>query len=211
MSILHVVGEATPVLRTDRVLLRPPVLADHVAWVALREESRLFLKPWEPVWAADDLTRSAFKRRVKLYHRAAREDLGYAFFLFRVDEPHVLLGGITLSNVRRGVIQSCSLGYWMGERYAGKGYMTEAVRTIITYVFHDLKLHRLEAASIPHNTRSIRLLEKAGFSREGFARRFLMIDGRWQDHILFALLSDDPRPAPRYEPAGVPATGWIPA
>ncbi|WP_181705907.1 GNAT family N-acetyltransferase [Chthonobacter rhizosphaerae] len=211
MSLLHVVGEAGPVLRSDRVLLRPPVLADHAAWATLREESRLFLQPWEPIWPADDLTRSAFKRRVKLYQRAAREDLGYAFFLFGATGDHPLLGGITLSNVRRGVIQSCSLGYWMGERHAGRGYMAEAVQAVIAHVFDDLKLHRLEAASIPHNVRSIHLLEAAGFRREGFARSYLLIDGRWQDHILFALLSDDPRPAYRRATADVASARPIPA
>lgn len=210
MSLLPVVGDPGPVLRGDRVTLRPPALADHGAWATLRAESRGFLAPWEPVWPADDLTRSAFKRRVKLYQRAARDDLGYAFFVFAQTPDQTLLGGITLSNVRRGVIQSCSLGYWMGERHAGKGYMSDAVRTLIGHVFGDLRLHRLEAATIPHNVRSIRLLEKAGFVREGFARRYLMIEGRWQDHILFSLLSDDPRPPhPAARTPGLSSAGWI--
>ena len=105
----------------------------------------------------------------------------------------LLLGGLTLSHVQRGVTQSCSLGYWMGERYAGKGYMTDAVRVALSFAFDALRLHRVEAACLPHNLASIRLLEKVGFAREGYARRYLCIDGRWQDHLLFAIVSDDPR------------------
>lgn len=194
MTLLRVVvGDTGPVLRGERVILRHPAMSDHAAWAELRAESRAFLTPWEPTWPVDDLTRAAFRRRIKRYHRDLREDAGVAFFVFRDD--HELIGGLTLSGIRRGVTQSCSLGYWMGARHAGRGYMSEAVRVVIPYVFDDLRLHRLEAASMPSNTRSVRLLEKAGFTREGFARRYLLINGQWQDHLLFALLADDPRPA----------------
>lgn len=200
MTILRVVvGDTGPVLKGPRILMRAPQVTDYLAWSELREASRAFLKPWEPSWPVDDLTRSSFKYRVKRYHREIREDLGYPFFVFSAD-GETLLGGVTLSNVRRGVTQSASLGYWMGERHAGKGYMSEAVCVLLPHAFDTLRLHRIEAASMPHNGRSIALLEKVGFQREGFARRYLLIDGRWQDHILFALLTDDPRPgaaAPR--------------
>jgi ribosomal-protein-alanine N-acetyltransferase len=115
-------GDPGPVLKSRRLVLRAPEMTDHGAWAELREESRAFLKPWEPSWPSDDLTRPAFKRRVKRYQREIRDDAGYPFFLFRLEDDR-LVGGITLSNVRRGVTQSCSLGYWMGERYAGRGYM----------------------------------------------------------------------------------------
>ncbi|WP_181699299.1 GNAT family N-acetyltransferase [Chthonobacter albigriseus] len=197
MTLLRVVvGDTGPTLRGEQVFLRAPQITDYVAWAELRETSRGFLKPWEPSWPADDLTRTAFKHRVKRYHREIREDLGYTFFVFRSDTDQ-LMGGVTLSNVRRGVTQTASLGYWMGERHAGKGHMTDAVRTLLPHAFDTLRLHRIEAASMPHNDRSIHLLEKVGFRREGFARRYLLIDGRWQDHVLFAVLADDPRPARR--------------
>jgi ribosomal-protein-alanine N-acetyltransferase len=169
-------------------------MADYSNWAEIRDESRGFLRPWEPTWPIDDLTRPAFRRRIKRYQREMQEDAGYPFFVFRNDNDR-LIGGVTLSHVRRGVTQSCALGYWMGERYAGQGFMSEAVGAVIPFVFDNLKLHRLEAASMPANTRSIRLLENVGFTREGFARRYLLIDGRWQDHVLFAMLGDDPRPA----------------
>lgn len=193
MTLFRVVGgDPGVVLRGGRVVLKAPTLGDYPSWMSMREESRGFLKPWEPTWPADDLTRAAFKRRIKRYQREIQEDTSYPFFLFAAGDG-ALLGGLTLSNVRRGVTQSCSLGYWMAVRHAGKGYMAEAVRLVLDHAFDGLKLHRVEAASMPHNARSMALLEKAGFTREGFARRYLLIDGRWQDHVLYAILSDDPR------------------
>jgi ribosomal-protein-alanine N-acetyltransferase len=124
------------------------------------------------------------------YQGEIREDRAYPFFIFR-QADHELLGGITLSNVARGMTQTATLGYWMGERYANQGYMTKSVRAIAPFAFGALNLHRLEAACLPHNSPSIRLLEKVGFRREGLARGLVCINGRWQDHIVFALLTDD--------------------
>src|SRR5205814_508898 len=102
------------------------------------------------------------------------------------------VGGLTLANIRRGCAQAGSLGYWMGASYARQGYMTAAVKAVIPFAFGTLKLHRLEAACIPANVASVRLLEKTGFKREGFARQYLCINGIWQDHLLFAKLECDP-------------------
>jgi ribosomal-protein-alanine N-acetyltransferase len=171
-------------------------MGDFPAWAALREESRSFLTPWEPTWPLDDLTRSSFRRRIRRYIQDIREDSAYPFFIFRTDD-NAFLGGITLSNVRRGVTQSTSLGYWIGETYSRQGLMTAAVSAMVPFVFDQLRLHRLEAACLPSNAASIRLLENVGFAREGFARRYLRINGVWQDHFLYAMLSEDPRPAAR--------------
>lgn len=180
-------GTAPPTINAKRVFLRIPGMDDHMDWAHLREQSRTFLTPWEPVWHPSDLTRASFKRRLKRYTQDIREDRGYSFFIFDKDTDS-LLGGLSLTNVRRGVTQSCSVGYWMGAPHAGRGYMSEAVQAIIPFVFDGLKLHRVEAACLPENAASIRLLEKAGFEREGYAKQFLCINGRWQDHILFGLI-----------------------
>lgn len=165
-------------------------MADYEQWSGLRARSRAFLKPWEPSWSADDLTRNAYRRRLRRYTQEARDGTAHALFLFRqIDQA--LLGGITLSNIRHGVTRSTSMGYWMGEPYAGKGYMKAAVKAILPFAFQTLKLHRVEAACIPENTRSIQLLQSIGFQKEGFARQYLCIDDQWQDHILFAILEDD--------------------
>lgn len=191
------VTDLVPTIAGDGVVLRAPQMLDHAAWAALREQSRDFLIPWEPIWPEDDLTRSAFRRRLKRYAEDMRADQAYPFFLFEKNSNR-LLGGLTLTNVRRGVAQAASLGYWIGKPYARRGYMTAAVNALVPFVFDVLRLHRLEAACIPNNDASIRLLERTGFQREGYAREYLCINGIWQDHLLFARLkntSAGPKPA----------------
>ena len=183
-------SEPLPTIEGDGVYLRAPQMSDYSEWTTLREASRAFLTPWEPTWPADDLSRSAFRRRLRRYAEDQRTDASYAFFLFRKSDD-ALVGGLTLANVRRGVAQAGSLGYWMGAPYAHRGLMTAAVSALIPFAFGTLRLHRIEAACIPTNAASIRLLEKTGFRREGFARQYLCIDGVWQDHLLYARLRDD--------------------
>jgi len=182
-----------PVIEAEKVVLRTPQMSDYPTWAELRAASHEFLTPWEPLWATDELSRASFRRRVRHYLRDLREDVGYALFILAAMSGY-LVGGLTLCNVRRGVTQSCTLGYWIGAKYAQQGYMTAAVRAVIPFVFDSLELHRLEAACLPNNTASIKLLERTGFRREGLARRYLRINGVWQDHLLYALLDSDPRP-----------------
>jgi [ribosomal protein S5]-alanine N-acetyltransferase len=184
-------GEIIPAITGNGVLLRTPVSSDFAEWASVRGRSRDFLTPWEPTWPADDLSRSAFRRRLKRYAEDQRGDLAYAFLIFRNDDG-ALVGGLTLANIRRGVAQAGSIGYWVGEPFARKGYMTAAVRALIPFCFGTLRLHRLEAACIPANAASIGLLEKTGFKREGYARGYLCINGIWQDHLLYARLKEDP-------------------
>jgi ribosomal-protein-alanine N-acetyltransferase len=183
----------TPIISGQGLFLRVPSLADYPEWAQLRAESRAFLTPWEPTWPADDLTRAAFRRRIRRYQTEIREDHSYPFFIFTQPDS-VLVGGVTLSNVTRGMTQTGTVGYWMGERHAGRGLMTRAVQALVPFAFNALRLHRLEAACLPHNAASMRLLLKVGFRREGLARGLVCINGRWQDHIVFALLADDPLP-----------------
>jgi [ribosomal protein S5]-alanine N-acetyltransferase len=184
-------AEVMPAIENERVMLRPPQMADFAEWAALRERSRAFLKPWEPVWPIDDLTRGAFRRRLKRYAEDQRADQSYSFFIFDKQDG-ALVGGITLANVRRGVAQAGSIGYWIGEPYARHGLMTATLSALVPFGFLTLRLHRLEAACIPSNVPSMRLLEKSGFRREGYARQYLCINGIWQDHLLYARLCDDP-------------------
>ncbi len=195
MAFFRSVSHSDPFPQIDGrgVVLRWPQQSDYTAWSRLREQSREFLVPWEPTWPLDDLTRGAFRRRLKRYADDQRNDTAYSFFIFR-KEDDALVGGLTIANVRRGVAQAGSLGYWMGQPYARHGYMTAAVKAIAPFTFGALGLHRLEAACIPTNKASSRLLEKCGFTYEGLARQYLCINGQWQDHLLFARLRDDPAP-----------------
>jgi ribosomal-protein-alanine N-acetyltransferase len=184
-------SDPLPAIEGKSVYLRMPRMSDWAGWARLREESRSFLAPWEPIWPEDDLTRAAFRRRLQRYANDQQTDYAYAFLIFRASDD-AILGGVTINNIRRGVAQAGSLGYWMGAPHAGKGHMTAALRALVPFAHGALRLKRLEAACLPHNAASIRLLEKLNFTREGLARDYLCIAGRWQDHLLFARLHDDP-------------------
>ena len=176
----------------ETTFVRPPEAHDWLAWAELRAESRVFLEPWEPTWPKDALAKDSFRRRLQRYTRDAHDDEGYAFLVFRRSDE-LLVGGLNLSNVTRGIRQSCSVGYWIGQRFARQGLMTDAVRSSVTFAFDQLRLHRVEAGCVPTNLASRGLLLKAGFQEEGFARKYLNINGRWHDHLLFAMLGSDPR------------------
>jgi ribosomal-protein-alanine N-acetyltransferase len=183
-------GGQQPVIRGQGIYLRYPRIGDYLAWARLRGESREFLTPWEPVWSDDELTRGAFRRRIKRYQKETRQDSAYVFFVLRQSDD-TLLGGCTLSNVRRGVTQCCTMGYWIGAKFARQGYMTNAVKALVPFVFKTLGLHRIEAACLVDNEASKNLLARTGFRQEGLARRYLLINGAWADHLLFALLKEE--------------------
>jgi len=184
----------------EGVVLRPPRAADYQDWRDLRAASRAFLQPWEPTWPADDLTRSAFRRRLAAYARDRDLGVAYPFLVFRGADD-ALTGGITLSNVRRGVAQMGSIGYWCGRPFTRQGHTLAAVRAVCEFAFRSLGLHRVEAACIPENEPSRRLLGKAGFEEEGYAKAYLKINGVWRDHVLFGQVS--PYGAPDLPDVGV--------
>ncbi|MGR6466509.1 GNAT family N-acetyltransferase [Rhizobium sp. PAMB 3182] len=186
--------ERRPLVENDTYLLRLPERKDFGQWAALRTISRNFLEPWEPAWNNADFTERSFHSRVDRNMAEFTNGQAIALFIFRKSDM-ALLGGITIGLIRRGVAQNCMIGYWMGEKHAGQGHMFAALGMVIQYIFSELRLHRIEAACIPENQRSIRLLEKSGFKREGLLRAYLKINGRWQDHVMFSLLESDRRTA----------------
>ena len=191
-------GNSPLTLTGRRIILRPPRMSDYAQWSAVRRASRGFLQPWEPTWPADDLTRTAFRHRLSIYARDLELGLGYAFLVFRAEDG-ALVGGLSLRDVRRGVSQSGTIGYWAGEAFAGQGYIGDAVLTLARFSFQTLGLHRLEAACCPENLASRNLLLRVGFQEEGIARAYLKINGNWRDHLLFGLLRTD-------LPLGAPAS-----
>jgi ribosomal-protein-alanine N-acetyltransferase len=168
----------------DGVYLRAPRAADYGEWRELRAASRSFLQPWEPTWPSDDLTRAAFRRRLIAYSRDRDLGAAFPFLVFRTSD-NALTGGVTLSNVRRGVAQMASIGYWCGRPYTRQGHTLAGVRAVTDFAFRSLGLHRIDAACIPDNAPSRRLLVKAGFAEEGYAKAYLKINGVWRDHVLF--------------------------
>jgi ribosomal-protein-alanine N-acetyltransferase len=182
------------------IYLRPPKAPDYAEWRDLRAASRSFLQPWEPTWPGDDLTRAAFRRRLVAYARDRDVGAAFPFFVFRAADD-ALVGGITLSNVRRGVAQMGAVGYWCGRPFTRQGHTLAAVRSICEFGFRTLGLHRLEAACIPENGPSRGLLARAGFVEEGYAKAYLKINGVWRDHVLFGQVT--PFSAPEGPDEGV--------
>jgi [ribosomal protein S5]-alanine N-acetyltransferase len=179
-------------VETRRIILRLPEMSDHAPWVRLRREGESFLRPWEPAWSHDHLTRRAFRNRVYWAWRAKDEGRALALFIVGRDDGR-LMGAITLDNIRRGPAQSAQVGYWIGPAYARKGLMTEALAAVVQHAFASLDLSRIEAACLPENAASRALLDRTGFRHEGVAEAYLQINGRWRDHVLYANLRDDRR------------------
>ena len=179
-------------LETERMTLRPPAHADFRAWAALRQDSRDFLTQWEPTWAREHLTRKAFTNRVYWAQRSIANQTAVPLFLVRRSDD-MLLGAITLDNIRRGPAQAGTTGYWIGQPFARQGFMKEAIDAVVHYAFRTLDLSRIEAGCLPENTPSRRLLEQCGYKYEGVAQSYLQIDGRWRNHVLYANLRADRR------------------
>jgi ribosomal-protein-alanine N-acetyltransferase len=179
-------------IETERMTLRLPQHGDWKAWAGLRAQSAPFLAPWEPVWAEDHLSRRAFTNRVYWAMRAEAQGTALPLLLIRREDQQ-LLGAITLDNIRRGPSQSGTLGYWIGEGFARRGYMKEAILSVVHHAFVAMDLSRIEAACLPENAASRGVLEKCGFKYEGVAQSYLQIAGRWRNHVLYASLRADRR------------------
>jgi len=177
-------------LTGQRVFLRPPKRRDALKWQKLRMASKSFLVPWEPSWDASSCSRRAYLRYFKNSNYLANMDRAYSFLIFKSDDKS-LLGGVNVGNIRRGVAQSASLGYWIGVNHAKNGYMKESLKLLIPSLFIDLRLNRIEAATLEENIASRNLLKKIGFKKEGVLRKYLKINGTWRDHVLYGLLEND--------------------
>ncbi len=177
-------------IESQRVIIRHPKRRDWKAWVNLRRESYGFLQKWEPYWSLNQCNKSNYMRQLKLQRTKAAYDQAYSFLCF---EKHnkVLLGGINISNIQRGVIQTCNIGYWLGEKNTGKGYMQESIKALIPYIYEQLKIHRIQAFTLEDNIPSRKLIEKVNFKKEGVLREAMQINNEWRDHVIYSLLLDD--------------------
>jgi len=175
-----------PILVNDPVYLRTPAASDYDGWAALREESRSHLVKWEQDWAPEDLSVSAYRRRLRLFERDAKRAASLSLFTFRRAD-RTLIGGLTLTNIRYGAARAATLGYWIGAPFLRRGYGAAAVEAVLAHAFETLDLNRVEAACQPENIASQGLLAACGFEREGRASDYLRINGEWVDHDLFAM------------------------
>lgn len=180
---------SAPKLETARTILRMANRDDVSAIVHYYTENQVHLAPFEPKRGEDFYKHSYWYREVNVRVAAFKSDSSLKLFIFSRENPKAIAGSINFANFIRGTFQSCTLGYSIAAAYQGKGYMTEALKVAINYVFSQLNMHRIMAAYLPHNERSGRLLKRLGFVEEGYARDYLMIAGQWQDHILTSLIN----------------------
>ncbi|WP_421785806.1 GNAT family N-acetyltransferase [Hyphobacterium sp.] len=177
-------------LETRDLVLRAPNASDYEAWAKLRAASRRHTEPWEPAWTEDELTRTAYRGRLRRYEMDWRDGRGAPFFVIR-KQGRLLVGACNLNNIRRGVMQSADIGYWIGTPYVRRGYARQAIQRVLAFAWSELQLNRIEAAVQPQNAASRQLLEEIGFQYEGRARGLLKIAGEWRDHDRLAILRGD--------------------
>ena len=174
-------------METDRLYVRLANEEDVDAIVRFNVENREFLQPFEPLRPAGFYEERFWRSQVRQNAAELQADRALRLFLFPKSDPDRVIGTANYTNIQRGVGQMCTLGYSLAEEWQGKGIMFEALEASLRYVFGALNLHRVQASYMPHNRRSGRLLRRLGFVVEGYARDYILIAGRWEDHVLTSL------------------------
>lgn len=176
------------VLTGENVYLRQLELSDSEDLLQFVVENKEFFEPFSPSHSANYYTLEKQKEIIRDLDQSAKQKAGYRFGIF-LKKNHHLIGTIDLFQIIRGSLQSAMIGYDLDEKNNGKGYTTEAVKLVVDFAFHTLHLHRIEAGVMPHNIGSIRVLEKAGFHKEGIAKKNVKIKDRWEDHQVLAIIN----------------------
>jgi [ribosomal protein S5]-alanine N-acetyltransferase len=174
-------------LKGEHIYIRPFIPGDAEGLLELQLENRDFFKRYSMVRSEDFYTLEAQLERIRMFQEDSENDQSYNFGIFTADDE--LIGTINLFQVLRGSLQSAFIGYFLDKKHNGKGYTTEAAKLLVDYAFSELKLHRIEAGVMPHNIGSIRVLEKAGFHKEGIAVKNVKINGKWEDHQVLAIIN----------------------
>lgn len=184
-------------MNVEKVITTPRLLlstlgegqAAHVLDYVRRNEA--FLEEWEPARGPDYYTLEAQRELLSREQANMKEGQMLKVWIYKAEEPDRIIGSVALSNIVRGVFQSCHLGYKLDGQEQANGYMTEALQAIIQYAFHEMKLHRIEANIMPRNAASMRVVSKLGFENEGLSKKYLKINGKWEDHIHMVLLNEE--------------------
>ncbi len=177
-------------LESQRLLLRIPNESLAEIYLDYLKKNKEFFKPFTPLRSEDYFVLDKQKELFEEKHLLALEDKNFSFLISEKPKPDIIIGDIHLSNIIRGVFQSCYLGYKISEEQNGKGYASEAVHECIRFAFDTIRLHRIEANVMPSNQASIKVLLKSGFKKEGLAKKYLKINGKWEDHSQYAILND---------------------
>jgi [ribosomal protein S5]-alanine N-acetyltransferase len=178
---------------TERLVLRPPTTNDIAAMRRALRNNSAHLRPWSvaPAPGEDPTSLASVSRAVLQHRREWKRGQTFVLIIGPREDDRTVIGRIALGGVLRGAFQNAYLGYWIDQQHQGQGLATEAVRALTAFAFSAAQLHRIQAAVMPRNSGSLRVLEKAGYRREGFAERYLYIAGRWEDHVLYALTAEE--------------------
>jgi ribosomal-protein-alanine N-acetyltransferase len=177
-------------VETERLTVRLPQAGDVPEIVRFYGHNREHLQPFSPTFAPDFLDEAMWHEQVRTRTREHAAGESFRAFLFVRSAPHQIVGNLNLTQVHRGALQSCVLGYNLALDQQGKGYMTEAVSGAVAFAFERWRLHRVSASHMPRNTRSAAVLQRCGFQVEGLAPAYLLINGKWEDHVLTAIVND---------------------
>ncbi len=174
-------------IATERLILRILRRGDEAAMVHFYTENRAFLKPYSPTFSDELFSIRGWRDRIEAIHAEYRSGKGLRLVLFPQDEPSRAIGVVNFTAITSFPTYLCNLGYSIAEADQGKGFMTEALQAAIGYAFTEMGLHRIEANYMPSNLRSARVLERLAFTIEGKAQDYILIDGRWEEHIRTSL------------------------
>jgi ribosomal-protein-alanine N-acetyltransferase len=181
----------TTLVQSERLLLRLPEDGDVPEVLRYYRENRDHLQPWSPRFPDEMFRKEYWLDQVAERRAEMKAGLGARTFIFRRVDPSTVIGNLSLNQIHRGPAQYCLMGYSLAAGAQGHGYMVEAVRAAVAFAFAELRLHRVMANYMPHNVRSAAVLRRAGFTVEGYARDYILIDSRWEDHVLTAIVNPD--------------------
>ncbi|MBF2067307.1 MAG: ribosomal protein S5-alanine N-acetyltransferase [Calothrix sp. C42_A2020_038] len=178
-----------PFIVCTRVIIRMATNEDIPKILNYFTQNKAYLTPYYPQWHDNFFTPAYWELQIEVNCQEFLHDRSLRLFVFPKTDPNKIIGTLNFSNFVRGAAHYCNVGYSLAESEQGKGYMTEAMQHAIKYMFTELNMHRIMANYIPHNQRSSKLLKRLGFNVEGYARDYLMINGKWEDHILTSLIN----------------------